>query len=107
MSIGGGPIWSTQWGEGSLTSSLMDMDGDGLVDIAISGSNIYYKNISGNGKIQFKEVYIGAEGMTDTSTELSSTEENAYHATYYIQRPFRMWKAPYDGEVRIEQKIKK
>jgi hypothetical protein len=82
----------------------MDMDGDGLVDIAVSGERYYLKNISSKGSIEFSKEDIRVNGGSgDYQVTLTDVQKNAFHGIYYVQRPFRMWKSPYEGDIRILQ----
>ncbi|ULQ58607.1 hypothetical protein K7I13_08510 [Brucepastera parasyntrophica] len=102
-----GPSWSNQEGTSRLTSSLMDMDGDGLVDIAVSNAAYYYKNVSRGNEIKFEKRRIGIAAGGNTSEDTSDEKaKETYHGVYYIQRPFRAWKAPYSGAVEVSQSVK-
>ena len=82
----------------------MDMNRDGLVDIVESGKDYYLKN---SGDLEFTKAYISSNvAVNDVSQTFSLKDRNDYQKTFYVQNPFRMWKAPYDGIISINEKAK-
>ncbi|MBP5402883.1 MAG: hypothetical protein J6Y36_06980 [Treponema sp.] len=90
-----------------VSRSLMDVDGDGLVDIIETGKNTYLKN-KGNGKFVKRKIYTSSSNpIKDLDKKLDITEQNQYRNTYMPQTPFRVWKAPFTGIVEITNTVSK
>ena len=96
---------TAQQGTTKLRCSLQDVDGDGLPDIVMSGQNYYYKNASKGGKIQFARERISAGQARSVTVVMGEAERREYSGMYYQQRPLRMWKAPYDGQIQMVQTV--
>jgi len=104
-SLGIGYSSVTQNNTSVLECSFIDIDRDGLVDIVQSGKDYYLKNL---GNLNFSKKYINFEYLIeDIEDTLSLDEINEYQETYFIQNPFRMWEAPYEGQVLINETIQK
>ena len=88
----------------TLNCSFMDIDGDGLVDIVESGKSTYLKN---KGNLEFEERTLYSDGdvnVTDITQTISEEEKEQYRKTYFVQNPFRMWKAPLEGIATITER---
>ena len=103
VSLGAGYSEVNQKSSSSVLCSFMDMDRDGLVDIVESGKSTYLKN---KGNLTFYEQSIhnsSGNVISDTIEKLSEEEIKEYENTYFVQTPFRMWKAPYEGLLSIKE----
>jgi len=98
---------TVQNGTSRLMCSLLDVDGDGRPDVVMSGKNYYYKNTSSGGKISFVRKDISAGQAVSVTIVLEEKDREKYSEQYYQQRPLRMWKAPYDGRIGLEQTVVK
>jgi RHS repeat-associated protein len=109
IAVGGTTSQVYQSGSSRVTRSIMDINGDGLPDIAESGKNYYLKNngaTGSGGTVSFTKTYYGAgSAVSDTEIKLTDDEIKNYNANYYVQTPFRVWRAPFDGTVSIEQTV--
>ncbi|MCQ2589748.1 MAG: hypothetical protein MJ179_04915, partial [Treponema sp.] len=82
-------------------STLMDVDGDGLVDIILN-TKAYLHNESDGKNVKFsKKEIIGYPQFEYES--LSFAEKQKQSKNYLMERPLRVWRAPYDGEIEISQ----
>lgn len=94
-----------------IQSSFMDMDRDGLVDIIESGKNYYLKNMGegSDGRVSFQERSLRGDGIVieNASNQLSDSEKQEYSKTFYVQTPFRSWRAPFSGKIELEHLIKR
>ena len=83
--------------------TFIDMNRDGLADIIESGKEYYLKN---EGNLCFSKAYIASSvTVNDVVQPMSRKDRNDYQKTYYVQTPFRMWKAPYEGVVTITETV--
>ena len=82
-------------------STLMDVDGDGLVDIILNPKSYLHNESDGqNVKFSKKEII----GYPQFEYEaLSFAEKQKQSKNYLMERPLRVWRAPYDGEIEIIQ----
>ncbi|WP_407427401.1 toxin TcdB middle/N-terminal domain-containing protein [Treponema sp.] len=81
--------------------SFSDMDRDGLVDIVESGRQTYFRN---NGNLTFTATPVySTVVVTDIKQSLEADEIEEYRKTYFVQTPFRAWKAPYNGTIEISE----
>ena len=93
-----------QRGSSKVEMTLMDIDGDSLVDVVKSGSSSYLKNI-GNMKFVEMPFYCSDDvKICDVTENLSDEKKREYENLYRIQKPFRAWKALYDGTVLIQER---
>lgn len=101
VSAGAGYSEVYQKTSSTVLCSFMDMNRDGLVDIVESGKDYYLKNL---GDLKFTQAYISSNiVIQDVSQTITLEERNDYQKAYFIQNPFRMWKAPYEGIVTINE----
>ncbi|MBQ8669266.1 hypothetical protein IJ472_05765, partial [bacterium] len=103
IEIGAGYTEVEQNNIASVLTSFMDMDRDGRIDIVETGKNTYLKNL---GNLEFIEMPIYADSgvdVADVVKELSKVQKDKYEKTYFVQTPFKMWKAPYEGKLRIRE----
>ena len=93
-------------GEGWANNSITDVDGDGRADILISKADYYLKNTKGEGD----SIYFKAVPFTDIGSgrsvqgyerALSKEDMRKYESAFYVQTPFRAWRAPYSGVIKI------
>jgi hypothetical protein len=100
---------TNQKGRSETKTGFIDMNGDGLLDIVMSGKDWYYRNTSDEEEqVSFKkETFIKSlEANTEEIREkLRQEEVKAYEELYYKQTPFRAWRAPISGKVIITQGI--
>nr|MBP3282511.1 hypothetical protein [Treponema sp.] len=102
--LGAGYSVVKQKSSSSSACSFMDMDRDGLVDIVEKGKSTYMRN---RGNLVFEETRIYADGaIADIQQTISGEDAENYRKTYFVQTPFRMWKAPFDGVVSIRESAK-
>ncbi|GEM_PF-628518 len=105
--LGGSINGVTQNSTTRVSRSLMDVDGDGLVDIIETGKNTYLKN-KGNGNFVKRKIYTQSSNpIKDLDKKLSTDEQKKYRSTYIPQTPFRVWKAPFTGIVEITNTVSK
>jgi len=94
---------TNQSGSSKTHRTFADLDGDGLADIVESNSTKYLKNL---GNIEFEERNIyAADGVKveEATIKLTDAEKDKYNNIFSPQRPFRMWKAPYEGSISVTQ----
>ncbi|MCL2791682.1 MAG: hypothetical protein FWD87_01195 [Spirochaetaceae bacterium] len=99
---------TNQRGTSESNTSFMDVDGDGLVDIVISGLNYYYKNVSTEDNIRFERAdwfNAGGELIANAFEPLSIEEIAEYDRRFYQQTLFRGWKAIRPGVVEVSQRV--
>uniref|UniRef100_UPI00298E9DEE toxin TcdB middle/N-terminal domain-containing protein n=1 Tax=Treponema sp. TaxID=166 RepID=UPI00298E9DEE len=93
-----------QTGTSSLQQTLADMDGDGRPDIIHSNKSFYLHN-NGDGTFSKKSIYATTDKPLDSyRRKLEEKEVEEYKDTYRQQLPFRVWKAPYNGRIKISHK---
>ena len=101
LSLGVGYSEVRQRSSSRTLCSFIDMDGDGLPDIAEAGKSTYLKNL-GNLEFERRSIYSSvAVKEAERTVEPELAEE--YRKTYFVQTPFRMWKAPYEGVITITE----
>ena len=91
------------WSDEELGFS--DINGDGLVDIVMKGKEYYWQN---TGKEFKKTDYRMAEGASipaDIEPELKYEDILEYDAAFYQQSPFRSWRTPFTGAVKIMHEL--
>ena len=101
---GGASYSSTdQSGSSKTHRTFADLDGDGLADIVESNSAKYLKNL-GNLEFEERNIY-AADGVKveEATIKLTDAEKDKYNNIFSPQRPFRMWKAPYEGSISVTQ----
>lgn len=82
-------------------STFMDMDRDGYTDIILSNENYYLHN---NGNLTFSAKKLASDVVVRNVKRSVSNEEKAeYDENYFMQPPFRAWKAPYDGIISVKE----
>ena len=104
VNIGVGYSEVYQKSTSTLNCSFIDIDRDGLVDIVESGELTYLKN---KGNLVFEERSLYSDGdviVTDITQKIEENEKEEYRKTYFVQNPFRMWKAPLEGVVTITER---
>ena len=92
-----------QSGSSKTLRTVTDIDGDGLADIAESNRDFYIKNLGG---LEFERRRLYSEDgvkVNEATVKVSDAQKQEYDKTFVPQRPFRMWKAPYEGEVSVVQ----
>lgn len=101
LSIGAGYSEVKQKSSSRFLCSFVDMDGDGLPDIAETGKSTYLKNL---GNLEFEQRNIYSSIAVAEITQKAKPElAEEYRKTYFVQTPFRMWKAPYEGAIAITE----
>ena len=98
---------TTNYSDTQVMHAFMDVDGDHLVDIIETGKTYYYKNVSDmSGSPRFVKTDLAVDvEMKDLYRILTDEQRENYGRQYYIQSPFRAWKAPFAGAIRIAQQI--
>lgn len=99
-SLGAGYTRTYQTSNSNSAFSFMDMNNDGLVDILQKGKKYYLKN---NGNLEFEVCEINIDGIGDIKRKLKDDIAEKYEKSFFVQTPFRMWKAPYDGIISIKE----
>ena len=101
LSLGVGYSEVKQRSSSRTLCSFIDMDGDGLLDIAESGKAEYLKNL-GNLEFERRSIY-SSVAVTEAERTVEPELAEEYRKTYFVQTPFRMWKAPYEGVISITE----
>lgn len=101
LSMGAGYSEVRQKSSSKTLCSFMDMDSDGLIDIVETGKSSYLKNM-GNLEFEERKIY-SSIAVTEAEQAVQPDLAEEYRKTYFVQTPFRMWKAPYDGVVTITE----
>jgi hypothetical protein len=100
---------TTQNGWDDTPVGFADIDGDGVADIVQEGNNWYYRNTSHEtGRISFegKQLYNTVPQIIRNNVQPVSEEDHeGYENTYYQQAPFRAWRSPYGGTVKVRQEV--
>ena len=96
LGVSGAVTWQESWTQGN--SAFIDVNGDGFVDYVSSGSGRFGLN-TGSSLVpmdwsQVSAVSGGAQGALGDDT---------YNKTYYLEEPFRAWKAYRSGTVIVDQ----
>ncbi len=76
---------------------FVDVDGDGFVDYLESGKNQYLKNVNGN----FEWTYLELPETEQIYSEDFKNNKDLYLSRYYVQEPYREWRAPNGGVLSI------
>ncbi|MCL2480118.1 MAG: hypothetical protein FWF38_00245 [Spirochaetaceae bacterium] len=100
---------TNQKGSAESSTAFVDVDGDGLIDIVISGEDYYYKNISDGKEIKFKEekwFNVGYGVVSDAVEQLTDEEKKEYDKRFYQQSLLRGWKAVKPGLLEIGQSVR-
>ena len=103
LSLGVGYSEVKQRSSSKSLCSFIDMDGDGLLDIAESGKAEYLKNL-GNLEFGRRSIY-SSVAVTEAERTVEPELAEEYRKTYFVQTPFRMWKAPYEGVISITESV--
>ena len=101
LSLGVGYSEVRQRASSRTLCSFIDMDGDGLPDIAEAGKSTYLKNL-GNLEFGRRSIY-SSVAVTEAERTVEPELAEEYRKTYFVQTPFRMWKAPYEGVISITE----
>ena len=101
LSLGVGYSEVRQRSSSRTLCSFIDMDGDGLPDIAEAGKSTYLKNL-GNLEFERRSIY-SSIAVTEAGQAVKPELAEEYRKTYFVQTPFRMWKAPYEGVISITE----
>ena len=103
LSLGVGYSEVKQRSSSKSLCSFIDMDGDGLPDIAEAGKSTYLKNL-GNLEFGRRSIY-SSVAVTEAEQAVKPELAEEYRKTYFVQTPFRMWKAPYEGVISITESV--
>ena len=101
LSLGVGYSEVRQRSSSRTLCSFIDMDGDGLPDIAEAGKSTYLKNL-GNLEFERRSIY-SSVAVTEAGQTVEPELAEEYRKTYFVQTPFRMWKVPYEGVITITE----
>jgi hypothetical protein len=93
-------------------SALLDVNGDGFLDMVSSNSDSYLKNMNTpqSGVYQFEATH-WLSSLTNSrnylpSQEISDEERENYQRSYYIETPVLRWKAYKPGVIRAVHNLK-
>lgn len=98
----------TQENFSEVTTSFMDIDADGKVDILLSGKNFYLKNNSDSNSVKFGTTYYdqqNSEIVLNNERNLTEDELKNYKDIYRIHTPFRQWVSQYDGILEVTETL--
>ena len=101
LSLGVGYSEVRQKSSSKSLCSFIDMDRDGLPDIVETGKSTYLKNL-GNLEFEQRNIY-SSIAVTEVTQKVKPELAEEYRKTYFVQTPFRMWKAPYEGIITITE----
>ena len=101
LSLGVGYSEVKQKSSSKSLCSFIDMDRDGLPDIVETGKSTYLKNL-GNLEFEQRNIY-SSIAVTEVTQKVKPELAEEYRKTYFVQTPFRMWKAPYEGIITITE----
>ena len=101
LSLGVGYSEVRQKSSSKSLCSFIDMDRDGLPDIVETGKSTYLKNL-GNLEFEQRNIY-SSIAVTEAEQAVKPELAEEYRKTYFVQTPFRMWKAPYEGVITITE----
>ncbi|WP_318662675.1 hypothetical protein, partial [Treponema sp.] len=91
-----------QNGSARVLKTIADMDGDGLGDIVQSEHSFYLHN-NGDGTFTKKNITATTDmPLSEYERKFTVDEINDYKDAYRQQLPFRIWKAPYNGKIKIK-----
>ena len=90
-----------QSGELKVYSMFSDIDGDGLTDIIEKGNSFYLKNISTDSSFAFEPRGLN-NNVNGIYREYTHEEKSEYNSVFYVQTPFRAWRAPFTGSIVME-----
>ncbi|MCR5386410.1 MAG: hypothetical protein K6E69_04750, partial [Treponema sp.] len=95
-----------QSGTSSVSKTVADMNGDGRLDIVQSGQSFYLRN-NGDGTFTKADIIATTDApVKDYHRKLEDDDVKGYKNTYRQQLPFRIWKAPYNGKIKIKNEGK-
>ena len=80
------------------TGMFIDVNGDGFVDYLESGKGEYLKNVEGVFKSESLEL---PQNNTPIYSKDFLENRDLYLTRYYVQEPYREWRAPNGGLVKI------
>ncbi len=89
------------------TSCFMDVDADGFVDIVID-TETYLHNDIGESSSDSSSIQFTACKITDFPSftkSLDTEEKKKLSKNYLMNRPFKVWKAPYNGNVIVNNSV--
>jgi len=95
-----GLTWQRGWSK--AVTGFADVDGDGRTDILEEGEESYLKN---TGSSFVKTMIRSDPGLPGSSERLEKEEVDGFDTAYFQQTPFRAWKAPRRGRVRVAQRL--
>ncbi|HTZ52065.1 MAG TPA: VCBS repeat-containing protein, partial [Spirochaetia bacterium] len=96
LGTSGAVTWQESWQKG--LSGFADVNGDGLVDYISAGDDRFRLNTGSELRaVGWSGVPSAVEGG------VGSLGEDTYASTYYLQEPFRAWKAYRSGTVVVDQ----
>ena len=101
LSLGVGYSEVKQKSSSKSLCSFIDMDRDGLPDIVETGKSTYLKNL-GNLEFEQRNIY-SSIAVTEVTQKVKPELAEEYRKTYFVQTPFRMWEAPYEGIITITE----
>ena len=101
LSLGVGYSEVRQKSSSKSLCSFIDMDRDGLPDIVETGKSTYLKNL-GNLEFEQRNIY-SSIAVTEVTQKVKPELAEEYRKTYFVQTPFRMWEAPYEGIITITE----
>ena len=101
LSLGVGYSEVRQKSSSKSLCSFIDMDRDGLPDIVETGKSTYLKNL-GNLEFEQRNIY-SSIAVTEGTQKVKPELAEEYRKTYFVQTPFRMWEAPYEGIITITE----
>ncbi len=93
---GGAITWQESWSQG--LTAFMDVNGDGFADFISSGSSGFGLN---NGGVLIPTGWSGETPPLHGAK--GSLSNDTYERTYYVEDPFRAWKAFRSGTIVVDQ----
>ena len=87
------------------TAGFVDIDGDGLPDIAVSGQRVYWRNTGSSFEATAYKRTGVSDGIPDDEV-LGETTAEEYDSIFYQQAPFRSWRTPVTGTVEVKHRVR-